>query len=185
MNSRQIEIQKYRQSYQDPRYGMGPARQKQARQLLDSVMPMASYLDVACGRGEMLEYAQEVLNIKCTMGAEVVEALISPGRIVYGEAHDLPFADNQFDVVGSFDVLEHLVRSDVDMALRELSRVAGFAVLLTVSNTSSVHLGQELHPTRLAYMEWDQAIRGAFEGWRIQRVPSEVTFNQPWRITWE
>jgi len=39
------------------------------------------------------------------------------------EAKDMPFADGEFDVVCSFDVLEHIPPEDVDASIAEMMRV--------------------------------------------------------------
>ena len=47
-------------------------------------------------------------------------------------AHELPYSDNQFDLVTSFDVLEHIIEEDVSTVLGELIRVAKKRVIFSV-----------------------------------------------------
>ncbi|MEK7602498.1 MAG: class I SAM-dependent methyltransferase [Patescibacteria group bacterium] len=51
---------------------------------------------------------------------------------VLGSVTKLPFADNSFDVVCAFEVLEHLPFEEFDVALSELARVAKRAVILSL-----------------------------------------------------
>ncbi len=51
---------------------------------------------------------------------------------VIGSVLELPFPDNSFDVVCAFEVLEHLPFENFDTALKELSRVARKAVVLSL-----------------------------------------------------
>lgn len=52
---------------------------------------------------------------------------------IVGTILELPFADESFDVVGCFEVIEHLSFSDLNRALSEIFRVSkSFAVLSTI-----------------------------------------------------
>jgi SAM-dependent methyltransferase len=53
------------------------------------------------------------------------------GRVTMGEVTALPFSDGAFDLVGAFDIIEHV--DDDDGALRELSRVVKAGGVLLVS----------------------------------------------------
>jgi SAM-dependent methyltransferase len=65
--------------------------------------------------------------------ALVVAKKTNPGaRFVAGSVVALPFPDKSFDVVGCFEVLEHLPDDLPRQALAELHRVAKRAVVLSV-----------------------------------------------------
>jgi len=83
-------------------------------------------LDVGCGTGRFLrglpvswrkyglEYRPEVV--------EIAELLVDEQTQIYtGIAEDLPFESNRFDVVTSFQVLEHV--NDPNLAISEMFRV--------------------------------------------------------------
>ena len=53
---RQAEYEKYRKAYQGV-YGMGKARRLAAYDAIDRLEPKGSFLDVGCGRGDVMAYA--------------------------------------------------------------------------------------------------------------------------------
>jgi SAM-dependent methyltransferase len=80
-------------------------------------------VDVGCGRGTMFEgeidASRSVVRVDSHLWAEWSDR---PGMYVCALADALPFRDGVFDLVGSFDVLEHLQHDEA--ALREQARVA-------------------------------------------------------------
>lgn len=85
--------------------------------------PGSLVLDVGCGRGTMLD--ADGLDDRMCVGVDghIWDEWSRPGtrRFVCAEADALPFRENSFDLVGSFDVLEHL--ADDDRGLGEQRRV--------------------------------------------------------------
>lgn len=97
----------------------------------------ASFLDAGCGEGFVTEIiARQFPGLPVTgfdFNAPSVELARqkNPGvTFQVASIYDLPFADGEFDVVGCFEVLEHL--DDPRRALRELARVSRRALLLSV-----------------------------------------------------
>jgi SAM-dependent methyltransferase len=80
--------------------------------------------DVGCGRGEMLAHRELVDRVVVNVDSHRWESWTHrPGvHYVVAAADALPFRDHAFDLVGSFDVLEHL--ADDELALREQVRIA-------------------------------------------------------------
>jgi SAM-dependent methyltransferase len=105
--------------------------------VLAGAAPGARLLDVGCGAGHLLAAAAAAgLTVS---GVEVDRRPLSlaeqaaPGAdLRVGDAHELPFADDAFDLVTLVQVLEHLTNPVV--ALREAGRVTapGGAVRATV-----------------------------------------------------
>lgn len=169
------EVAKYDLAYRSPRYCMGTARHAAAVSAL-ATLGGGSMLDVGCGRGEMLAAARSI-GFAPVHGVEAVADLCGD-NVTQAPAWALPFADDAFDVVTCFDVLEHLLADDGIAALREFRRVARRHVVLTAANFPSVYNGHDLHITKRPYAEWDQLIRlhVGDAAWlpRVHGTPSET-----------
>lgn len=97
----------------------------------------ANILDAGCGEGFAAEYIRSWHPNRRFFGLDRDKAALARGRswhrrIVFnqGDILNLPFADNSFDLVLCFQVLEHL--SEPGQALRELCRVSKCFCLLSV-----------------------------------------------------
>ena len=173
LSSRRLsEHRKYAEAYKSRDYRMGRDRLRCAREDLEGLT--GSLLDVGCGRGEVLRLAEE-LGLEA-FGAEVVPSLIDGKQVVYGEAYDLPFADDSIDHVTMFDVMEHLLPEDAERTVRELARVSRETVTLAISNVSDVRNGVELHINRRPYEDWDRDLREWVPGeWEWKRGRNHVS----------
>ncbi len=83
-------------------------------------------LEIGSGKGAMMQHLQD--GDHRVVGIELDRDAIEESRREYGElpvciarAEALPFASEEFDLVASFDVFEHI--PDTDLHLREVSRV--------------------------------------------------------------
>ena len=179
---RAAEHEKYGRCYEKAHYRMGARRMDDAIRDLGDLPARGSYLDVSCGRGEMLKHAYRLGFGKAT-GTEIVPALIDGERVVRAEVHALPFAADAFDVVSLFDVIEHLVPGDDELACRELARVADKHVLLTANNRASLnHVGDDLHINKRPYEEWDRLFRQWFHPHKIMWIRNHDYVSEGWRI---
>ena len=87
-------------------------------------------LEVGCGRGAMSSYFADA-GFDCTLidtcgqvldtAQEIFKANSHTAKFVKGDALDLPFADESFDVVVSIGLLEHF--EDVEPPIKEQYRV--------------------------------------------------------------
>lgn len=98
-----------------------------------------SFLDAGCGEGfvagRLVEALPGIELVGCDVSADALAIAVDTipeGRFVTGSVTELPFADKSFDVVGCFEVLEHLPGDLPRRALRELGRVARHVVVLSV-----------------------------------------------------
>jgi ubiquinone/menaquinone biosynthesis C-methylase UbiE len=103
-----------------------------ARRLVDfaDIRAGESVLDVACGTGIVARTAAEGIGAEAVVGLDVNESMLAVARTcnpdvrwVHGDATDLPFGDDAFDVVLCQAAL--MFFPDRVGALREMARVAG------------------------------------------------------------
>lgn len=182
VEARAAELGKYVRAYTRPGYHMSGARMADAQRDLRALPCRGSYLDVGCGRGEMLEFARSI-GFATVCGTETVPDLLDGSSIVHGLAHQLPFADGQFEVVSLFDVIEHLVPGDDEAACGELRRVASKHILLTANNKSSRQPnGDELHVNRRPYPEWDALFQQWFAGAKVTWLKGRDYVSEGWKV---
>jgi ubiquinone/menaquinone biosynthesis C-methylase UbiE len=100
-----------------------------------------TFLDAGCGEGfvarKVIDAAPGISLTGCDVSPSALEIAANANpeaRFVAGSVVDLPFPDQSFDVVGCFEVLEHLPGELPRRALSELGRVARHAVVLSVPN---------------------------------------------------
>lgn len=167
MSKRLLEHAKYIEAYKGV-YGMGRKRKSKAFDEIDKLHETGSFLDVGCGRGEVMEYALNYFNP--VKGIEVVPYLLNDD-VVFGEIYGIPFDDNSFDVVTCFDVLEHILPEDTIISLKELNRVYRKAMILSAANYESYCNGIDLHINKRPYDAWDALIRDYIEG-DVKRLPN-------------
>jgi SAM-dependent methyltransferase len=97
-----------------------------------------SVLDAGCGEGFTLAQLQDALTDTTLVGVDFSRMALSWAKkqettragLGISDIHRLPFADDQFDLVMSLEVLEHLPRSED--GLQELLRVSKDYVLVSV-----------------------------------------------------
>lgn len=114
-----------------------------AEEILKKFAP-GRFLDVGCGTGYTLAKAQElgfsVVGTEPEIGMYgVADSAPSDIEIIEAVAEDLPFADNEFDLVFSSHALEHF--QDRAQGLREFGRVLkndGTAVIVVPTGTMAL-----------------------------------------------
>jgi len=90
-------------------------------------------LDVGCGKGMLVHYLR-ILGIDA-QGLELSPSAIDlahkrvRNHITVGNMLEIPFPDNHFDLVTSYDVLEHVERAKIKKAVEETVRVSRKLVL--------------------------------------------------------
>ena len=100
-------------------------------------------LDVGCGTGgtgmSLAQYGARMTLFDMSpdsleLSKRVFHHQGLKGGFVRGNMFSLPFADNSFDVVTSFGVLEHFPAAEIVQALKEMRRVSNGMVVTTVPN---------------------------------------------------
>lgn len=131
-------------------------------------------LDVACGEGygsAMMASAASSVH-----GLDVSEEAVAHARVTYlhqsnlafsvGSATDMPFGDAAFDVVVSFETIEHLLEQE--KMLDEIRRVLRPNGILIISSPNRpVYSGEsgehnEFHVKELDFIEFDSLLRPRF-----------------------
>lgn len=85
-------------------------------------------LDIGCGMGNLVEELRKK-NIDAR-GIEISSYALEKAKdsvkpyLSYGDITDIPYDDNSFDLVVTYDVLEHLERSHLQRAIKESIRVS-------------------------------------------------------------
>jgi SAM-dependent methyltransferase len=93
-------------------------------------------LEVGCGEGYMLEYMQQLRPVPFVgmdIGMDVLQQAVkrSPqAQISLADAHRLPYATDDFDLVVCCEVLEHVATPEV--VVKELRRVTSKYIIASV-----------------------------------------------------
>ena len=89
----------------------------------------SSILDVGCGKGFMLYDFKRLLPGLSVRGIDISEYAIANSKyevsdvLSVGNAKDLPFPDNSFDLVLSINTIHNLDEFECSQALKEIERV--------------------------------------------------------------
>lgn len=127
----------------------------------------AKILDIGCGNGSFLDQMKELGWL--TYGIDVVPGLLDDQKNIHlGSAMEIPFADDEFDCVTSFDCFEHMLESSVPYAFSEVRRVlypGAMAVLKieTAPSGSKGVNGEILHPTVKPLTWWQEKSKLFFD----------------------
>lgn len=154
---------------------------------LERYFPQAeSFLEVGCGTGFVLAGLRERFPALRVEGAELDPNGLEfarrrlPGVPLYRmDARRIPF-DAEFDVVGAFDVVEHV--DEDELALHEIARAAkpGGGVLVTVPQHPSLwSVADEIGHHKRRYTRADLVAKLHHAGLSVERVTSFVTVLLP------
>jgi len=185
--AREFERAKYVHCYVQKtyNYAMGPTRMIDAREDLVWALERGagSYLDIGCGRGEMLDYATEI-GFHTASGAEVVPGLCEREGVSLMFVHDLHRCpDAAYSMVTSFDVIEHLLPDDDQLLVTQMGRIARDCIALTANNKDSIDptTKTQLHVNKRPYDEWDKLIRAWLSEWTVERMTNKQYVSETWR----
>jgi len=79
-----------------------------------------SIIDIGCGYNEFLNLVRlKNPNITLT-GVDIA----CPGADIIAPAHNVPVDDNQYDLLVSFDCMEHIPEEEIELVFKEFSRIS-------------------------------------------------------------
>lgn len=143
-------------------------------------------LDVGCGTGELV-HKLRLLGVDAK-GMEISQDALQLAKpevksfLSYGDVGKIPFKDNSFDMVVSFDVLEHIERSKLKQAVKESVRVAKREVLHKIYTKENLfinmfHGADPSHLSVFSQAFWDKlfaSIKNVSVKRKFFRLPSFI-----------
>lgn len=140
------EIEKYKGIYNTPKRGKryGSKNHGQlALPLIELLSPQA-IVDIGCGWNNFISSCKTISPHIKAIGVDFA----CPGADVLADAKLLPFKNKVFDVLTCFDVLEHIIESDIDHVLKEFNRISSYFIF-SISYVPSKwkYNGLDLHLT--------------------------------------
>jgi len=115
---------------------------------LDS-LKIESLVDIGCGYNEFCTYIKEKYKITA-VGVDFA----CPGADIIASSCDLPFKDKKFDVLTSFDMMEHLPQDYIDITLKEFSRVSNRLILSICYKQVKTRIDNERLHLTVKKKEW-------------------------------
>ena len=148
--------------YYNPRFWQATVRRfRDYYQLAED----ASVLDVGCGKGFMLRDFKELMPNLTIAGIDISDYGIEHAMetvkpfLRVGNARELPYEDNSFDLVISINTIHNLPLVECQQALREIQRVSRKHAFITVDawRTEEEHERMmKWNLTALTYMHVDE-----------------------------
>lgn len=177
----QLEIEKYTRAYDElDSYGMGLARKMAATRHLMSLPVRGSLIDIGSGRGEMLRIARW-LKFHPVRGIDpATYSFVQDTE--FGLATSIPVAPKSYDVLTSFDMMEHLFKEDHILALKEMERVAKRFIIIAAADFP--HVAPDGTVWHISYMpdaEWEKLFKSVFEN--VELLPRHESISSTWKIT--
>lgn len=123
-----------------------------------------SVLDVGCGRGNFV-YSLFREGVRAVGVDFAVKSYYVGPKYLVANARNLPFPDNSFTIVTSFDMMEHLQENEVEKVIGELWRVCQTEVVMTICFRDSVFRvrGKSLHSTIRPAKWWKEKLQKFFQ----------------------
>lgn len=144
----------------------------------------SSILDIGCAKGFMLVDFEKALPGIEVAGIDVSNYAITNGhlmvvdKLIEGNAIELPFEDNAFELVISINTLHNLKKHDIVKALKEIERVKNKYAFIMVDGYSNAHEKEMMNnwvltaETILSYEEWEDfftevGYTGDYDFWTV------------------
>lgn len=150
---------------------------------------VTSFFEIGCGTGFVLSGFHEIRPLLRTAGSEIFASGLKfarerlPGVALFQmDARNIPFK-SEFDVVGAFDVLEHIVEDEAVLGQMFKATRPGGGILVTVPQHPflwSANDEHSLHQRRYRRAELRRKVEGA--GFRVERITSFVALLLPFMV---
>jgi hypothetical protein len=123
-----------------------------------------NWLDIGCGNNDLIKQATaNGLNIPAH-GCD----LTHPNANFNCPAHKTGLKNNSYDIVTSFDMLEHIIKPDIIPTLQELNRISKKYVILRICMQPAFHQVKgniiDLHPAALNPQTWEYLLKTHIPG---------------------
>lgn len=114
--------------------------------VIKSTLAPTKVLDVGCGTGQLIRslrsFGVDAYGVEISKDAlEMVDPDIRQ-YVKYGDITDLPYKDNEFDLVVTYDVLEHIDKGKLQKAISEMARVSSKYVLNKIYTKENGYMRQ-------------------------------------------
>lgn len=163
------------------RYLANPRELARFRTLMGLIPPdIGSLCDIGTGNGAFLRFLEDHGFQPRMAGLErsktAADCALCRAPILEGSIEELPFSDGEFDLVTSFEVLEHLPFGVYEHALREIARVARKSILISVpyrekrTNVRCDYCHCEFHPYYHLRSFDEAGLVGLFQGFESVRT---------------
>lgn len=143
---------------------------------------VSSVLDAGCGRGQVVDrFEKDGFNVRgCDLTLDGLLPHINDTLCVEAPLSDMPYGDNEFDLVICIDVLEHIPRSLLIASIKELYRVGSKHFIIQVSTHKDCYgrqIGETLHETVMPRLAWDAELRQIFDSiTELEFIGGNVTY---------
>ena len=152
------------------KYGSGDGNYKdEIKSILN--LKATSILDVGCGWNSFIKKMKP--HVEKAIGVDFA----CPGADMIASAHNLPFDKKSFDLITSWDCMEHIPEEEVPMVIEEFSRVANRVYLKITTAPSATKIdGEELHVCVKDPDWWNKQIEKHFN---IEKSQFNKNINKP------
>ena len=148
-----------------------------------------SFFEVGCGTGFVLAGIRENFPRMRLAGSEIfidglaiAQTRLPNAELYQMDARRIPF-EREFDVVGAFDVLEHVIEDENALAQMFNAAQPGGGLLVTVPQHRFLWSASDdyaMHQRRYARAELRKKVESA--GWQIERITSFISLLLPLMI---
>lgn len=177
----------YNLLYQEDRDGISSySKSKTSKGMWDFIeeylYPFKKGLDVGCGKGLGVKSMKD--KGLDTYGIDIAPSLEKfwednevTDRCQIASAHDMPFKDNEFDMIACTETLEHIPLHAIDDVLKEIFRVGADKFLFTISKRQDARGGVFLHLLVKPPEWWEAKLEqhGYQVAYTVDRLLSDVS----------